>query len=212
MIVLRLCCAVVFVFVRSSLAAYGIDCSIWQRNSFTDAVVSCLKSTKNAEFISIGAINRSGVGINVTPNPGVKAMTDRGWAAGMQGDVYIFLTKALDYYQQIAGPVDDLKQQGVRFNKIWIDIENDNHWSTDVATNVAGLKACLRACRDKGVDCGIYSAKYFWNVAFAGVTGRNKIGRVLCKASSFRLLAQTPGFFPSSCRVSTFATVVRAMG
>lgn len=79
----------------------GFDCSIWQGTTYTDTVAQCWKN-KNAQFVSIGSINRSGKGIETRTNPYLKAMVDRSWniVKAKRVDVYIFLTKGRDWYKQ----------------------------------------------------------------------------------------------------------------
>jgi hypothetical protein len=67
----------------------------------------------------------------------------------------------------VAGPIDDMKAKGVKYNMLWLDVENTAFWYTgDKAKNVASLKKCVKACRDKGINCGIYTGKYHWQDYF----------------------------------------------
>lgn len=52
-----------------------------------------------------------------------------------------------------------MKAKGVKYDYLWLDVENKDFWYIgDKARNVAALKQCVKACRDKGVKCGIYTA------------------------------------------------------
>ncbi len=60
----------------------------------------------------------------------------------------------------------------------WLDIEDGNSWSTDVAVNDAVIQGTIDYLNSQGIRVGIYSVPYMWrNIAGDGFTPTESIGQ-----------------------------------
>lgn len=62
---------------------------------------------------------------------------------------------------QMRGTVDFLRNNGVRYGMLWLDVEGVNYWQTQ-AFNRRFLEDMMNEGRRLGVKMGVYSSKSQW--------------------------------------------------
>lgn len=86
-------------------------------------------------------------------------------------EVYLFPcpTCSSTAYNQLSTLVNQLKAYcptAWTGNRIWLDIEGIEYWTTSYSTNKAFYQSLVDACSSLGISCGIYSSQYQWSSIF----------------------------------------------
>ncbi|UMG92657.1 hypothetical protein [Nocardioides sp. TF02-7] len=79
-------------------------------------------------------------------------------------------------YQQARFNLDSMSEAGLTSPVVWIDVEPvpSFEWSDDKAANAAVVEGVARGYADAGMDIGVYSTPYLWDV----VVGDFRLGGV----------------------------------
>ncbi|GMR33270.1 hypothetical protein PMAYCL1PPCAC_03465 [Pristionchus mayeri] len=143
--------------VSFSTAYLGID---------TIAAISvsgfqCLKN--NGYWFYIGRVGEQTGGID---NGGIQNMKNAD-AAGLGAvDAYIYPCKrsgCASAAQQVTNTVNALKNAGVKYGTLWLDIERDNDWPSDLNHNRQFITDMANQGKALGVRIGVYTSSYNWD-------------------------------------------------
>eukprot|EP01091_Cochliopodium_minus_P000511 TRINITY_DN10467_c0_g1_i1.p1 TRINITY_DN10467_c0_g1~~TRINITY_DN10467_c0_g1_i1.p1 ORF type:complete len:232 (+),score=52.02 TRINITY_DN10467_c0_g1_i1:36-698(+) len=140
---------------------YGVDVSTY----VTQTGFSCLVS-KNLTFTIVRGYESVGqVDSNVVPT------VANAWAGGMSHvDVYMFpcptcSESATNQFQDL---YNYLRQNGVQYGQIWLDIEGPQYWSSSISYNQNFFSELVAAGQNNGVNLGVYSSRSQWEPIFGG--------------------------------------------
>ncbi|KAI1717717.1 glycosyl hydrolases family 25 domain-containing protein [Ditylenchus destructor] len=71
---------------------------------------------------------------------------------------------------QVQKLLEELSENGVSYDRLWVDVEDADHWSTDPEKNVRFLEEMVNELRDKEQDIGFYASKSQWEPITGGST------------------------------------------
>eukprot|EP01006_Ploeotia_vitrea_P014550 TRINITY_DN39495_c0_g1_i2.p1 TRINITY_DN39495_c0_g1~~TRINITY_DN39495_c0_g1_i2.p1 ORF type:complete len:205 (-),score=93.70 TRINITY_DN39495_c0_g1_i2:181-795(-) len=144
-----------YVFV---VASYGVDVS----QPVSESAFKCLRG-QNLQFAIVRCFHSYG-----EPDTNAPATVAAAWAGGMAHvDVYMFpCPKCGNAAGQASKAVSYLRQHGVKYGMMWLDIEQPSLWTGSHSSNIAFFRGLLTQLDLMGVRVGIYSSAYMWNSIF----------------------------------------------
>eukprot|EP01127_Copromyxa_protea_P007884 TRINITY_DN1792_c0_g1_i3.p1 TRINITY_DN1792_c0_g1~~TRINITY_DN1792_c0_g1_i3.p1 ORF type:complete len:278 (-),score=40.07 TRINITY_DN1792_c0_g1_i3:64-897(-) len=120
----------------------------------------CLKAS-GFEYVIIRASRSLGI-VDHNAVPSILNALSAGFS---DIDVYIFPDSRQNATKQMYNMVDYLNQDGVRYGRIWLDIEgrDTKYWSADKQTNRAFITELVNAGKSLGKDLAFYASKASWD-------------------------------------------------
>lgn len=131
---------------------YGVDVS--QPTSSSD--FTCMKDKHAVSFVVIRSFTELG-----SPDPAVVDTARDARAAGVDVSVYHFPDTSQSASSQIRSDIDNLRNNGVDFDYLWLDVERSD-WGSNTTWNTLFIRELAEEAQAMGVRVGIYSSESQW--------------------------------------------------
>jgi len=140
---------------------YGVDVS----QPYGESTFKCLKGLNLKYAIircyeSVGKVDPACAGSAAAAN-----------SAGMDVHAYMFPCPTCG---GAAGQVSDLlsywEEHKVNVKRLWLDIEGSQYWTSSHASNQAFYEGLVKACKNEGLKCGVYSSASQWAPIFGSTS------------------------------------------
>jgi len=137
-------------------AELGIDIS----TLVTSSEMSCL--AEKFGFIVVRCFQSNNVGDhNCARN------TNAAQTAGFRVvDIYHFVNPKMAAAQEVKNAVAFYKNNKVKFNRVWVDIETGGRWGRNFKANELYVVTMINAYIEAGYKVGLYSSSWMWQSIF----------------------------------------------
>lgn len=131
---------------------YGVDVS----QPTSQSAFECMKTQHAVSFVIIRSYTELG-----SPDSAVVDTAKAAHAAGLDVSVYHFPDTSQSASSQISADINYLRDHGVSFSSVWVDVEHSD-WGSDTSANANFVKECLDAIKSHGVGAGVYTSESQW--------------------------------------------------
>lgn len=127
---------------------------------------ACLKQ-QGYQSVFVRAYNPTGSGF-FDPNSVMSIQNAN--SAGLGAEVYMTPQpkSSKQGYQQFDEVYSGLSTRGIKVNSIWIQVVSPANWYDTIAPNMAVINSIANRARQYGVQVGIYTSYYEWNMITSG--------------------------------------------